>query len=286
MTIAVIWQEDSLLWCAADTRIVVDPNNRVATEIAAKIYVIPVAVAALDADGNPREPHYRAQYGFVYAGSVAPATMTAITSSTFLQKLVRSGSQVSQPTFEQLAEFVCRLSKRFMAERREHGADGKFSAGFFGWCPHTKKYKVAHIDGRDEGSFRVELSYPEVPEEEGDTWLILGDGAGKFRSLLADPNVEWPAKRVARHVIDKMVSEEQDPTVGGATSIAFAHENRLEFCATTEMNIDARDHASRKSSSRDQKRMPIRRPMFNGLDLETEVGSVGEYEVGFITIVI
>jgi hypothetical protein len=283
VTIAVIWHEHNVLWCAADTRIVVDQNT--VTDIAAKIYAIPVAVAASDSEGEPREPHYRAQYGFVYAGAVAPATVTAITSSTFLQKLVRSGSQTDPPTFEQIAKFVRRLAKRFMQERRAHGADGLFSAALFGWCPHTSTYKVAYINGRDDGGFRVELSYPAAPETDGAPWLVLGSGEAKFRSELAAylKLEDRPITRVPLSVIDKMVSEQLEPAVGGAKSVAFAHEHGLELCPVSGMNDTAFAHAGDLTALSDQ---PIRRSMFNGLDLETDVGSVGAYEVHFAGLVL
>ncbi len=37
MTIAVIWQEDGLQWCAADTRLVAGNDDQATTEVAAKI---------------------------------------------------------------------------------------------------------------------------------------------------------------------------------------------------------------------------------------------------------
>ena len=74
MTIAVVWQEDGFQWCAADTRLVAGDDDRLATEIAAKIYAIPVVVSAM-ANGFPRQPHYWTQYGFVYAGAALPAAM-------------------------------------------------------------------------------------------------------------------------------------------------------------------------------------------------------------------
>jgi hypothetical protein len=173
MTIAVLWQEDGLQWSAADTRLVAGRNNQPTTEIAAKIYAIPVVLVALDAALKPREPHYRTQYGFVYAGAALPASMTAVTASTFLQKLGHPGDRADPPTFEQIAGLVHRLANRFMAERRQFGGEGIFSAAFFGWCPHAMKYKIAHIDGRnDAGSFRVELFYPPPPETDGEPWLV------------------------------------------------------------------------------------------------------------------
>lgn len=93
MTIAVIWQEDGLQWCAADTRLVAGGDNETTTEIATKIYAIPVVVGALDLELKPRQPHYWTQYGFVYAGAALPASMTAVTPSTFLQKLARPGDR-------------------------------------------------------------------------------------------------------------------------------------------------------------------------------------------------
>lgn len=104
MTIAVIWQEDGLQWCAADTRLVAGGDNETTTEIATKIYAIPVVVGALDLELKPRQPHYWTQYGFVYAGAALPASMTAVTPSTFLQKLARPGDRSAAPTFEQIVE--------------------------------------------------------------------------------------------------------------------------------------------------------------------------------------
>jgi hypothetical protein len=69
MTIAVIWQEDGHQWCAADTRLVSGTADQRMTEIASKIFVIPVAISALDPDHQPRVPHSWTQYGFVHSGA-------------------------------------------------------------------------------------------------------------------------------------------------------------------------------------------------------------------------
>jgi hypothetical protein len=268
MTIAVIWQEDGFQWCAADTRLVAGSDDRTTTEIAAKIYAIPVVVRALDPEQlEPHQPHYWTQYGFVYAGAALSASMTAITASTFLQNLVRPGDRADPPTFEQIAEFVHRLAKRFMAERRQFDSEGIFSAAFFGWCPHGMKYKIAHIDGRnDAGSFRVELSYPPPPQTDDDPWLVLGSGARMFASALAayQSTERDITKRVPRRVIDKMVAEGQQPTVGGATSIGAAHQHGFELFYAVEPVTPGQ---------------PAARRIFNGLDMDTEVGQVGQYVV-------
>jgi hypothetical protein len=267
MTIAVVWQEGGFQWCAADTRLVAGPDNRPATEIAAKIYAIPVVVAALDNELNPRQPHYWTQYGFVYAGAALPASMTAVTASTLLQKLARPGDRADPPIFEKIAEFVRRLATRFMTERRQFGSDGIFSAAFFGWCPHEETYKLAHINGRnDAGGFRVELSYPPPPQMDGDPWLVLGSGATTFESTLAEfrNTEEHITKRVPRRVIDKMVAEGPDRTVGGATSIGMAHHNGFELFYAVEPITPGQPEARR---------------IFNGLDLDTEIGQIGQYLV-------
>lgn len=267
MTIAVIWQEDGFQWCAADTRLVAGSDDGPITEIAAKIYSIPVVVGALDPELNPCQPHYWTQYGFVYAGAALPASMTAVTASTFLQQLARPGGRADPPMFEQISEFLHRLAKRFMADRRQFGSDGIFSAAFFGWCPHAEKYKVAHIDGRsDAGSFRVELSYPPPPQTDGDPWLVLGSGASMFESTLAAYRVteRHITKRIPRRVIDKMVAEQQDQTVGGATSIGAAHQHGFELFYAIEPVTPGQPEARR---------------IFNGLDLDTEIGQIGQYIV-------
>ena len=269
MTIAVVWQEDGFQWCAADTRLVAGDDDRLATEIAAKIYAIPVVVSAM-ANGFPRQPHYWTQYGFVYAGAALPAAMTAVTASTLLQNLTRPGDRTSPPTFEQIAEFVCRLAKRFMTERRQFGSDGIFSAAFFGWCPHEAIYKVAHINGRDDaGGFRVELTYPAAPRVDGDPWLKLGGGAKMFDLTLAEyRNTEKHiSKRIPRRVIDKMVTDGPDRTVGGATSIGMARQNGFELFYAIEPVTPGQPEARR---------------IFNGLDLDTEIGPIGQYQVAIM----
>lgn len=267
MTIAVIWQEDGRQWCAADTRLVVEPEDKPTIEIGSKIYVIPVSICALTPDGFLRQPHYWTQYGFVYAGAALPASMTAVTASTFLQGLARPGDRSDPPTFEQIAELVRRVAQRFMTERRRFGAESLFSAALFGWCPHQNKYRIAHINGRDDlGIFRVELSYPASPEADGDPWLVLGSAASNFRSALADykGTEKHITKRVPRRVVEKMVSEGSDSAVGGSTSIGAAHQNGFELFFTCEPTVPGQPQARR---------------ILNGLDLDAEIGNVGQYIV-------
>jgi hypothetical protein len=269
VTIAVVWQEDGFQWCAADTRLVAGDDDRPATEIAAKIYSIPVVVSAMS-NGLPSQPHFWTQYGFVYAGAALPAAMTAVTASTLLQKLTRPGDRANPPTFAQIAEFVCRLAKRFMTERRQFKSDGIFSAAFFGWCPHEAIYKLAHINGRDDaGGFRVELTYPDPPQVDGDPWLVLGSGAKTFESTLAEyrSTEKHITKRVPRRVIDKMVDESPDRTVGGATSIGMARQNGFELFYAVEPITSGQPEARR---------------VFNGLDLDTEIGPIGQYLVAIM----
>lgn len=265
VTIAVVWQEDGFQWCAADTRLVVGNNDRRATDIAAKIYAIPVGVSAMG-DGFPRQPHYWTQYGFVYAGAAFPAAMTAVTASTLLQKLVRPGDRANPPTFEQIAEFICRLAQRFMTERRQLGSDGIFSAAFFGWCPYKAAYKLAHINGRDDAAgFRVELSYPAPPQVDGDPWVTLGSGSTIFERTLAAYRDEenYITKRLPRRIIERMVNEAADQTVGGATSIGVARQNGFDLFYAVEPITPGQ---------------PAARRIFNGLDLDTELGPIGQYQ--------
>jgi uncharacterized protein YgbK (DUF1537 family) len=71
-------------------------------------------------------------------------------------------------------------------------------------------------------------------------------------------------KRIPRRVIDKMVAERQDRTVGGATSIGVAHQHGFELYYALEPVVSGQ---------------PMVRRIFNGLDLDTEVGQVGQYVV-------
>ncbi len=268
MTIAAVWQEGGHLWCAADTRLVAGTEDQPTTEIGSKIYAIPMAISAVSpADGSVRLPHLWTQYGFVYAGAALPASMTAVTAATLLQKLVRPGNQVVQPRFEEIAELVFRLAKRFTLERRRFDADGLFSAAFFGWCGHEQAYRVAHIEGLERGGdWLVQLNFPRKPEADGAPWLVLGGAAAIFNSM----HKSWgdvpddATKLVPRRVIEKMVAEGVDPTVGGATSVGVAHEFGFELFYGHEQSEP--DYVVRR--------------VFNGLDLDAEIGEVGQYQIG------
>lgn len=268
MTIAAVWQEEGHLWCAADTRLVVGAKDQPTTEIGSKIYAIPMAISAVSpADGSVRRPHFWTQYGFVYAGAALPASMTAVTAATLLQKLVRPGNQVVQPMFEEIAELVFRLAKRFTLERRRFDADGLFSAAFFGWCGHKQEYLVAHIEGQDRGGdWQVQLSFPRKPEADGAPWLVLGGASAIFNAM----HKSWgdapddATKLIPRQVIEKMVAQGVDPTVGGATSVGVADEFGFELFHGLEQS--GHDDAVRR--------------VFNGLDLDAEIGEVGQYQIG------
>jgi hypothetical protein len=271
VTISVIWRDKGYQWCAADTRLVAGSEEQPTTEIAAKIYTIPVAVAAMP-DGLADSPHYSTQYGFTYAGAVLPATMTAMTASTLLQKLVRPGVPIDPPTFEDVSKFVSRLAERFMKERRQFSGgkssdEGVFSAALLGWCLLEEKYKLAHIDGRLDTSFRVELTYPEPPQLDGDPWLILGSAKKTFTDRLSAYQEEGGhiTTNTPRRVIEKMVADGPDSTVGGATSIGMAHQHGFDLFFNLEPIVPGQPKARR---------------LFNGLDLDTDVGQIGQYFVG------
>ena len=61
-----------------------------------------------------------------------------------------------------------------------------------------------------------------------------------------------------------MVAERRDPTVGGATSIGVAHRYGFELCNA----IEPVTHGQ-----------PAARRIFDGLDLDTEIGQAGQYLV-------
>lgn len=272
MTIAVIWLEDGHQWCAADTRLVAGDKDDPITEIGSKIFSISVSTSAIIPGAGTRAPHYSTEYGFVYAGSALPAVLTAATASTLLSKLGSRGGRTSPPEFERMAELVHRLAKRFIIERRRFDGDGTFSAAFFGWCPHAGDYKIAHIEGRkDADIFRVELSYPSKPQVDGEPWLVLGGAAAAFRTtfnaFVASGN--HITSRVPRRVIDKMVAENVDRTVGGSTSVGFAHQKGFELLWTVEP-ITQGTSATRRT--------------FNGLDLDLEIGKVFPYDVAILGV--
>jgi hypothetical protein len=71
-------------------------------------------------------------------------------------------------------------------------------------------------------------------------------------------------KRVPRRVVDKIVAEGQERTVGGATSIGAAHRRGFDLFYAVEPVTPGQ---------------PAARRIFNGLDLDSEVGQVGQYVV-------
>lgn len=267
MTVAVIWEEEGLLWCAADSRLVAGKDDQTVSEMAAKIHSIPIVVHAQVPDGNLRMPHYWTQYGYVYAGSAAAASMTAITSATLLQQLAREGGQTNPPRFEEIAELVRKLAQRFMTERRQLGGDGSFWSAFFGWCPHDEKWKIAQMNPHDEGrNFRVELQYPEAPKEHGAPWLVLGSGKKVFDAVLAAhlEKSTSASKHVPRLIIEQMINEDLDKTVGGTVSTGAAHHHGfILFHSEVVGPWDSSD----------------RRRIFNGLDLDRDVGGVFPYYI-------
>lgn len=146
------------------------------------------------------------------------------------------------------------------------GADGLFSSGFFGWCPFDNDFKVAHIEGRDDGGFRVEMSFPAAPTDH-QPWLILGSGANSFKSAFETYRPEdyhGVTDGIPRRIVDKMVADGPDRTVGGATSIGFAYENGFTLCYAVEPITPGQPEARR---------------VFNGLDLDIDIGEVGGYIV-------
>ena len=122
------------------------------------------------------------------------------------------------------------------------------------------KYKIAHIDGRDDaGSFRVELSFPPRPQTDGDPWLVLGSGASMFRrhSRRTEVRKGHITNQVPRRVIDKMVAE------GREQRLAAVHPSARRI---RRVRTVLRARAGRTRS-------PAPRRIFNGLDLDTEVGT-------------
>jgi hypothetical protein len=275
VTIAVIWKEHGLQWCAADTRLVVDtPHPSTVTEMAKKLYVIPVATAArTPGEIWPRVPHYWTQYGFVYSGSSAAASITAVTASMLLQNLVHDGGREGPPTFEAMSALVHRLAERFMSDRRRrYGKDGIFQAAFFGWCPHASDYKLAHINGRDDAAgFNVDLKYPPAPSVDGEPWLVLGSGEPTFSSELSKLKTAGNhAIRLPRHVIAEMVRHGQDPSVGGSVSTGAARPNGFDL------------YYSLEPGGLDPTTM---HRVLNGLDLDRDVGPVGRYTANVMGLV-
>lgn len=269
MTIAAIWKSGEVVYGASDTRIVSGESNSVSDEITSKIFSIQIVVHEIRQGSFVHLLHYRNQLGFIYAGSALPATMTAIMSSTLLQNLTRAGDRVDPPSFEEISELVSRLAKRFMSERRTYRGSGIFQAGLFGWCPRSESHRVAFIDGRDDaGTFRVELSYPPEPDADDEPWLVIGGAREKFNDLIIKRN-EWLNSYESLNpikVIRYMINNALDDTVGGSISIGMAHRLGFQLCYSCEPHVVG---------------SPEARTIFNGLDIDRDIGKVGPYGFSF-----
>lgn len=162
--------------------------------------------------------------------------------------------------------------RQFSERIGQYADDGVFSAAFFGWCPHEMKYKVAYIDGRIDAGFRLELTFLAAPQKDGYPWLVMGTAKEMFNTALAEyrQSEQHITSQLPRRVIDKMVAEGPDKTVGGSTSIGAAHQNGFEILWVAEPITQGQPHSRRK---------------FYGLDLDFEIGQVGQYFVGTMGIV-
>ena len=71
-------------------------------------------------------------------------------------------------------------------------------------------------------------------------------------------------KRKPFRAIQRMLGGEMDATVGGAVSLGFAHRHGFNPVYTLEQSGFQT------------------RSLFNGLDLDTDIGSVGQYTSGLL----
>ncbi|WP_439579665.1 hypothetical protein [Elioraea sp.] len=267
MTIVAIWQEGAFLWTAADTRIVTGSGN-VKTDSGSKIFSIPIICFQPDSEGFFRIPSYNTTYGFAFAGSVLPASMTAITAATLLSALIPTSESRAPPCFEHIAVLFERLAGRFMQEHyRAHSIpDALFSAALFGWCGYERIFKVAHISGHN-GRYNAEVALTYTsPRHDTEPWLVLGSGKIDFDYELRElqSSKEPSAGRLPLRAIERMIGKGK-LDIGGAISVG------ITTCSGFRPFLRV---APRKSGKSEAGRF------YNGIDVDNELGLIGHYCVG------
>jgi len=279
MTIVAVWYEpqDKLLWAVADTRISQRGQSGgviVSTESGAKLLPLPVVCRVLGQDdGFLVAPYYTSNVGFVFAGSALAAGQTYLTAVTLLQNLATLGVK-NPPVLKDIAELVRRLAERFCREvlSGAAGGHGTFEACIFAWCQHNKRYEIHTLKpDNDAGHFAIKMTSC-VPRDEDDV-VLLGSGAKEFRTRLAEIRKTGDATgrklRAPKLAVEAMIREESVDDVGGSLSIGFCSEHNFNLCSWVSPKVMGQ---------------PAARRTLNGIDLDTEVGLVGDLIVAGVGV--
>lgn len=274
MTIIAIWYEpsDDALWSIADTRISTPGatgNHIIRSDSGAKLFMLPIAcrVVCSEADFRPL-PYFVTTFGFAFAGDVLPASMTFGTASTMLQSLV-SVTKSSPPTLYDIAKLVSRVGERFSREclGSSNGTYGKFEAAVFGYCAHLRKYAVYHLTPTlDQSTFSISVT-ESLPEDNlGIT--ILGNGKEELNTEIdyiqreGDPYQR--SGRIPKLAVEAMVKKSNGP-IGGSLAIGIASRFNYDLYWWAQPLEYGKPQAIRS---------------FNGIDLDEEIGVVGDYLIG------
>jgi hypothetical protein len=274
MTVVAVWFEptDDAVWSVADTRISTvgeTGGTIIRTDSGAKLFSLPVACRKMGtAEAIHRNPHFVTSFGFSFAGDTLPATMTFATASTFLQNLMTSGS-ANPPALKDIAKLVRNLAERFSKESLagSNGEYGQFESAIFGWCPHLSRFAIYHLFPKlNSSSFSVEIK-EQLPINESQI-LILGSGGERLTAqieLIRTNGDKFLRKGLVPKLAVEAIIEEDRGDVGGSLSLGIATRWRYDLYSWVRPVERGKPQAIFS---------------FNGINLATEIESVGHYIIG------
>ncbi len=213
MTIVVYWRTGNILQVVADTRI--SGPGHVYTDAGPKVLLLNIQSRAAGKD--ERDIRYRT-YGFAYAGSSLAALSAYAVVSNCLANLVRHGDSVFPSVFT-VARWIEEAANRYIAESKPPAPPLLFEGVVFGACGVEKSRVAVAIEPRlVDGVWRAQSE--RAPIAHPDVIGMLGQSA-RFVERLN----QWHAagKDFDPHgVIDEMIADPNEPTVGGTRQLAIS----------------------------------------------------------------
>jgi hypothetical protein len=273
MTIVAVWYEpgDNAVWAVSDTRI--SKNGSGATTLtdgAAKILPISVRCFRPAADGFFTAPTFATSLGFAYAGSSLSALMSYTVANTCFQNLIAVGD-VSPPSLAQIAEKVRDIGTKYMREvlDRNDRKEGQFECFVFGQCPVEQRFQAFKLTPRlSRVSFDVSVDAAPLadPEYVG----LLGGQTAQVQGAIIGARQGGYVTRTPKWVIQGLVASETISGVGGSLQIGIATLSGFRLYSWVHPVVCGKPQAVQT---------------LLGFDVDAEVGAVGAYRVGMVSMV-
>jgi hypothetical protein len=269
MTAVAIWYEERTLWAVADTRISADgaEGSIIRTDLAPKLLPLRVTCRPIPSSSDSRSPiTYQSTFGFAYSGDILPALMTYTTAMACLDNLSAVGTP-SPPSLKEVSGMVGRLAVQFgsqVAESRNK-YELPFSFCIFGWCPQDAKYQGAVFrQQRGELSFDVKM----VPIQSTEAPIVIGSGAALFeaelRRLQSDGDEFHRTSQLPKIAMENIIKRGERKDVGGSLAIAGVTAEWFHLFRHVRPIMPNQAVAA----------------TFNGIDVESDLGTVGQYWIG------